>query len=102
MADKTVEEYRAEQQAEYGQFRALLPIFHDGARAYNPGDPVPSSNVELHGYEVGIQVERVGDTPAVEASVAGSAQPVNAQLTPNQPPQPVEAPATPAPPVQES
>ncbi len=102
MADKTVEEYRAEQQAEYSTFKALLPIFHDGARAYNPGDPVPTSNVELHGYEVGVQVERVGDTPAAEPTTDASTQPVNAQPTPNQPPQPVEAPATPAPPVQES
>lgn len=64
MADQTLEEYRAAQQREYATYKAILPIFHDGARAYNVGDPVPISNVETHSYEVGVQVERVGDAPA--------------------------------------
>lgn len=75
MADKTVEEYRAEQQAEYAQYRALLPITYDGVRAYNAGDPVPASNVELHGYEVGVQVERTDTGTAPAAPVPPTPQP---------------------------
>ncbi len=75
MADREVEELRAAQKAEYGQFRALLPIFHDGARAYNPGDPVPASNVELHGYEVGVQVERTDAGTAPASPVPSTPQP---------------------------
>lgn len=39
------------QAKEYATFVAVSPIFHNGARAYNPGDPVPASNVEAYGYE---------------------------------------------------
>jgi len=42
--------YRAKQAAEYGTYVAVVPIYHDGARAYNAGDPVPVSNVKRHGY----------------------------------------------------
>lgn len=31
---------------EYSKFRALVPIDIDGGRAFNPGDPVPTSHVE--------------------------------------------------------
>lgn len=48
---RTAEEYRAEVQAEYGTYVAIAPIDVDGARAYNPGDPVPASNVIAHDYE---------------------------------------------------
>lgn len=37
---------RREQEAEYGQFVALVAIDIRGARAFNPGDPVPASHVE--------------------------------------------------------
>lgn len=49
MADKapmTVDEYVAAQQKEYGTYVAVNPIDHLGARAFNPGDPVPVSHVE--------------------------------------------------------
>jgi hypothetical protein len=46
----TLEEYRKEQAAEYGEFVAVEQIFYDGALAFNPGDAVPKSNVERHGY----------------------------------------------------
>ena len=40
------EEYRQAQLAEYGTFVANKPIDIRGARAFNEGDPVPSSHVE--------------------------------------------------------
>lgn len=48
MADKplTVEEYVKAQQVEYGTYVATVPIDIYGARAFNPGDPVPVSHVE--------------------------------------------------------
>lgn len=48
---QTVEEFRKELEAEYGTFVAIVAIDVDGARAYNPGDPVPVSNVEKHKYD---------------------------------------------------
>ena len=45
-----VEDFAAAQAAEYAAFVAVETILVDGARAYNPGDAVPASNVERHGY----------------------------------------------------
>lgn len=36
---------------EYGQYVATTSIYHDGALAYRPGDPVPATNVKAHGYD---------------------------------------------------
>jgi hypothetical protein len=50
--------HRAAQAEEYGQFVCGdQPIFIDGARAFNPGHPVPASHVKLHGLDE--QVKRV-------------------------------------------
>jgi hypothetical protein len=38
-------ERRSAQEAEYGEYVAVQPIAIDGARAFNPGDPVPKSHV---------------------------------------------------------
>lgn len=58
-----VEDFAATQAAEYAAFVAVEPITHDGARAYNPGDPVPASNVAKHGYlEAGL-VRKASDPP---------------------------------------
>jgi hypothetical protein len=48
---------------------ALQPINHLGVRAYNPGDRVHANNVKAHGYEVGVQVAKVG-TKAADAVTA--------------------------------
>jgi hypothetical protein len=48
---QSVEEFRKALQDEYGTFVAISPIDHDGARAYNPGDPVPVSNVTEYKYD---------------------------------------------------
>jgi hypothetical protein len=48
---QSVEDFRKALQDEYGTFVAIEAIDHDGARAYNPGDPVPVSNVQLHKYD---------------------------------------------------
>lgn len=45
-AVETADDRRAAQQAEYGRYVAKEPIDIDGARAFNPGDPVPVSHVE--------------------------------------------------------
>jgi hypothetical protein len=64
-----VEDFAAAQAAEYAAFVAVETILVDGARAYNVGDPVPVSNVELHGYlEAGL-VRKAGD-PAPEPAAA--------------------------------
>lgn len=61
----TVEEFEAAQAVEYGTYVATAVITYNGARAYNPGDAVPVSNVELHGYVAAGLVRKVGD-PAPE------------------------------------
>jgi hypothetical protein len=40
------DDYEAQQVAEYGKWVASEVIFIGGARAFNPGDPVPVSHVE--------------------------------------------------------
>lgn len=42
----SVDEYREAQVAEWSQYVAAEPIFIGGARAFNPGDPVPASHVK--------------------------------------------------------
>jgi hypothetical protein len=49
------------QRAEYGTYRAAAPIYVGVALAYNPGDPVPVSNVLAHGYEAAGLVEKVSN-----------------------------------------
>lgn len=39
------EDFAAHQAAEYGEFVAVEAIVIAGARAFNPGDPVPKSHV---------------------------------------------------------
>jgi len=58
---------KAAEIAEWNTYRAVSPIFHDGIRAYNEGDPVPVSNVVLHGYDKDGLVEGVAipSAPAV-------------------------------------
>jgi hypothetical protein len=46
MAEQTVEEYLKAQQAEWSVYVATEVININGARAFNPGDPVPASHVE--------------------------------------------------------
>lgn len=42
----TAAEHREALQAEWGTYVALTPIFINGARAANTGDPVPASHVQ--------------------------------------------------------
>lgn len=42
----TVAELKAAQVAEYGTYVAVHPIFINGVRAFNAGDPVPASHVD--------------------------------------------------------
>lgn len=70
------------------RFRALEPISVDGVRAYNIGDWVATENVELHGYEIGVLVERV-EIPPVEEDV-DLAAPV---IVPETPPASAEQPS---------
>jgi hypothetical protein len=60
MADSptTATQYREMQGAEYGTFVAAVEININGARAFNPGDPVPVSHVNNGVVDEG-QVEKV-------------------------------------------
>lgn len=61
-----LEDFAAAQEKDWSQFVAVAPIFHGAARAYNPGDSVPASNVALHGYDKqGLVARR--DTKAAKA-----------------------------------
>ena len=73
------------------RFRALETIAVDGVRAYNVGDWVPAENVELHGYEVGVLVERVEIPPMEDED--DSAAPAHSAI-------PEAPPAAAAPPVE--
>jgi len=46
MAEQTVEEYLKEQRDEWGTYVAVVAIDVNGARAFNPGNPVPASHVK--------------------------------------------------------
>ena len=67
----TVEQYRASQIAEYGTYVAATTIDINGARAFNPGDPVPTSHVEGGVVETD-QVEKI--TTKAGRAVAGIAE----------------------------
>ena len=43
---QTWQQLSEEQAAEYSKFVAKDVIYVDGARAFNPGDPVPAGHVE--------------------------------------------------------
>jgi len=45
LEEMTLEEFKAHQAAEWGQYVATGPIFIDGVRAFNEGDPVPAGHV---------------------------------------------------------
>lgn len=45
MAAPTPEEFQAAQAAEWEEYVAVNVITINGARAFNPGDPVPKSHV---------------------------------------------------------
>jgi hypothetical protein len=57
------EDYAAAQAAEYGQYRAVVPIHIGNARAFNVGDAVPASHV-TSGVVSQDQVERVATKAA--------------------------------------
>lgn len=65
---------RRETAREYGQWVATQDIPWGSVVAYRAGDPVPASNVELHGYDKAGLVERVAeaadfdDAPAAKAA----------------------------------
>jgi len=46
--------------AEYSQYEAVLPIEFGGARAHNPGDRVPASNVAKYGLLERGLVKKIG------------------------------------------
>jgi hypothetical protein len=45
---ESIEGYESAQAAEYSTFVAVNAIFIGGARAFNPGHPVPASAVAAH------------------------------------------------------
>jgi hypothetical protein len=69
------------QDAEYGVYFAVAPISFNGAAAYNPGDPVPTSNVKKYGYEADGLVEKVGSAAGNKVAAALAEQ-SNAPINP--------------------
>lgn len=65
--DVELAEYAAAQVREWSKWEARDVIEHNGVRAYNPGDPVPQSNVDSQGYakagKVRLQAAWVADNP---------------------------------------
>jgi hypothetical protein len=49
--EQTLAEYQEAARAEYGEWVAAQDIYAGLALAYVRGHPVPSSNVEAHGYD---------------------------------------------------
>jgi hypothetical protein len=68
-----VKSFRQQQVEEWGTWVAVQQILHNGVLAYNPGDPVPASNVSKHGYDSNGLVARVGSAPAREVVQAALA-----------------------------
>lgn len=62
------ERYQQEQDKEWGAFVATSPIFYNGARAFNPGQPVPASHVKLYGYDKDGLVAKTGTKAAEKAT----------------------------------
>lgn len=56
-----LEAYRQQQLHEYGTYVAAQDIYAGLALAYREGDPVPVSNVELHGYDKNGMVRKVAE-----------------------------------------
>lgn len=54
---------REQQVKEYGTYVAVAPVFVDGVRAFNAGDPVPVSHVE-RGVVDAASVAKVGTKAA--------------------------------------
>lgn len=73
-----VQKYRSEQEKEYGQYVAVEAISFNGAAAYNPGDPVPASNVAKYGYDADGSVAKLGTKKGADAiaAVQAAAAPV--------------------------
>lgn len=66
----TAEQHAAAIAKEYGQYVAREPIFIDGARAFNAGDPVPASHV-TRGVVNAEQVSKTSTTTQAPASEKG-------------------------------
>ena len=69
-AQKAYEARAKAEAAEYSTFRAKVPIWHEGFIAYQPGHPVPVSNVERYHYDEQGLVERVTGDEKVQAQQA--------------------------------
>lgn len=63
LEDMTLEEFKAAQSHEWGQYIAKAPINLDNVRAFNAGDPVPAGHVSS-GIVAADLVEKV--KPAAE------------------------------------
>ncbi len=76
VTDPEVEARRREQEIEYGAWECGdQPIDFDGARAFNPGSPVPKSTVERMGLDkLGIVVKAGTAARKREADAAAAVQ----------------------------
>lgn len=76
MAEITADELRQAQVREWSQYVAVEPIDIGGARAFNPGDPVPAGHVE-RGVVDQSQVAKT-TTKAAARAVESAAKPQEA------------------------
>ena len=78
--------FRSAQEKEWNTYVAVQPISFNGSPAYNPGDPVPVSNVERYGYEADGLVVKITTKAGTEAikklAEAATAQPTVDQAAP--------------------
>lgn len=68
MSEPTLEQFQAAQAKEYSTYVAKEVIFLDGARAFNPGQPVPVSHVERFKYDEQGLVEKAKPAKTTPAS----------------------------------
>lgn len=69
-----VEQFRKEQEVEWGTYVAAQPINIDGARAFNVGDAVPVSHVERGVVDAALVAKR---TTKTGAAIVESVTPVD-------------------------
>lgn len=67
----TADDRKAEVEAEYGQYVAVVPISFSGVPAFNVGDPVPASHVKRGIVQVDEVAKRDTKAALTAAAVGG-------------------------------
>lgn len=75
----------AAEQADWGQWRARVPIFIDNVRAFNEGHAVPNSHVKRFGWDKTGEVEPI-NAPADATTTDDVVHPQGDDIVVNVPP----------------